>query len=51
MKILPNLIKKVSSKGGTTEAAFNVFEENKVNVSIQDAIMAAYNRAVELGSK
>ncbi len=45
------LIKKVSSKGGTTEAAFNVFEENKVNVSIQDAIMAAYNRAVELGTK
>lgn len=41
-------IKKVSSRGGTTEAAFSVFEAKEVDSSLQEALMAAYKRAKEL---
>ncbi len=44
-------IAKVSSKGGTTEAAINVFNENEVHDKIIKGMNAAYHRAVELGNK
>jgi pyrroline-5-carboxylate reductase len=44
-----DLIKKVASKGGTTEAALKVFEEFQLDKTIHKALYAAYNRAVELG--
>lgn len=43
-------INKVCSKGGTTIAAINTFEENNVKADIKKGIFAAYNRAVELGN-
>jgi pyrroline-5-carboxylate reductase len=42
------LITHVASKGGTTEAALQVFEERGVSSSIIEAIIAAEKRAVEL---
>ena len=42
-------IAKVSSKGGTTEAAINSYRDNKVHKDIIDGAKAAFNRAVELG--
>lgn len=43
-------MKKVASKGGTTEAALDSMEENKVRDLIQEAAYAAFKRAVELGN-
>jgi pyrroline-5-carboxylate reductase len=43
-------IKKVASKGGTTEQALKVFNEKSVENSIIKAVQAANNRALELGS-
>lgn len=43
-------IDRVCSKGGTTIAAINSFEENNVKESIKKGAYAAYNRAVELGN-
>lgn len=43
-------IKKVASRGGTTEAALNVLKSNTVNSNIESALFAAYNRAKELGN-
>jgi pyrroline-5-carboxylate reductase len=43
-------IKKVASKGGTTEQALNVFDKNSVKDAIVEAVNAANNRALELGS-
>lgn len=42
-------IKRVSSKGGTTEAAMRSFRENEVGADIVTGAKAAYDRAVELG--
>lgn len=42
------LIKKVKSKGGTTEAALNVFQKKNFNIIVKDAVNAAYKRAGEL---
>ncbi len=42
-------IAKVSSKGGTTEAAINSYRNNKVHKDIIDGAKAAFNRAIELG--
>ncbi|MBU2952098.1 pyrroline-5-carboxylate reductase [Tamlana agarivorans] len=42
---------RVASKGGTTRAALNSMEDNKVNVLIRDAAYAAFNRAIELGQE
>ncbi len=41
-------ISKVSSKGGTTEAAFNRLKEREVHDALQQAYINAYNRAQEL---
>ena len=43
-----NLRKKVTSKGGTTEAAFKVLEAKKVNETIIEAVKAAEKRSTEL---
>ncbi len=43
-------IKKVASKGGTTESALKVFENNYLNKVIIEAVLAANKRAEELGS-
>ena len=42
-------IKKVASKGGTTEAALKVFQSTTVNQDIRNGAKAAFDRAVELG--
>ena len=42
-------ISRVASKGGTTRAALDSFEKNKVGEKIIEAAIAAYERAVELG--
>ncbi|MDO6758799.1 pyrroline-5-carboxylate reductase [Tamlana sp. 2_MG-2023] len=42
---------RVASKGGTTRAALNSLEDNKVDVLIRDAAYAAFNRAIELGEE
>jgi len=44
-------IAKVSSKGGTTEAAIKTFNKHKVHEDIMRGAKAALNRAVELGKK
>ena len=43
-------IKRVSSKGGTTEAAMRSFKENRVEEDIITGAQAALNRAIELGA-
>jgi pyrroline-5-carboxylate reductase len=43
------LIKAVMSKGGTTEAAFKVFEQEELAGTLERAITAASVRAAELG--
>lgn len=44
-----DLIKKVASKGGTTESAFKIFEEKNLTQNIQEGAFNAYKRALELG--
>ena len=44
------LRRQVSSKGGTTEKALQVFEENGLQDIVRKAIRAAYDRAKELGN-
>jgi len=48
---LDEMIKAVASKGGTTEAALNTFEEKKVGESIKTALKAAEKRAKELSKE
>jgi pyrroline-5-carboxylate reductase len=43
-------IKKVASKGGTTERALQVFEKESLENAIVEAVKAANQRALELGS-
>jgi pyrroline-5-carboxylate reductase len=43
-------IKKVASKGGTTESALRIFQETQLKEAIVKAIHSANNRAIELGS-
>jgi len=45
------LVQKVASKGGTTEAALRVFEKNGLSRIVEEAARAAYNRAQELNEK
>jgi pyrroline-5-carboxylate reductase len=45
------LRKNVTSKGGTTEAALNVFEEEKLAERFRRAVEAASHRATELGEE
>lgn len=42
------LIQAVMSKGGTTEAAFQVFKEGRLNETLEAGIIAASSRAAEL---
>ncbi|WP_242155083.1 pyrroline-5-carboxylate reductase [Aestuariivivens sediminis] len=42
-------MKRVASKGGTTQAALDSMEDNNINELIKEAAFAAFNRAVELG--
>lgn len=44
-------MKRVSSKGGTTQAALDSLIDNNVQQLIHDAAYAAFNRAVELGKE
>jgi pyrroline-5-carboxylate reductase len=46
-----NWMNRVASKGGTTRAALDKLEENKVRELIQEAANAAFKRAVELGKE
>lgn len=49
-KLSPNgWMKRVASKGGTTQAALDSLDDNNVKDLIHDAAYAAFNRAVELG--
>ncbi len=43
-------IARVRSRGGTTEAALNVFNDKNLHSSIQAGLKAAFDRAVELGN-
>ena len=43
-------IKKVASRGGTTEAALDSFESNQVNLHLEEGTNAALKRAKELGN-
>lgn len=47
-KSLDELIQAVASKGGTTEAAFNVFNERQMGDALIDGILRAEARASEL---
>lgn len=42
-------IQRVASKGGTTEAALRVFDQQQMAATIQQGIVAAFARAEELG--
>ncbi|MFT6827904.1 MAG: pyrroline-5-carboxylate reductase [Roseivirga sp.] len=42
-------MKKVASKGGTTQAALDSLDDNNVKQLIHDAAYSAFNRAIELG--
>ena len=42
------LVKKVASKGGTTEAALSVFNENNVKGAIKEGIKKAKKRSEEI---
>ena len=46
-----SLRKKVTSKGGTTEAALNVLDSHKVKEHLMDAVRAAAQRSKELSTK
>jgi pyrroline-5-carboxylate reductase len=49
-KNLDELIQSVASKGGTTEAALQILNTNKVSENIVSALMAAEKRAKELAN-
>ena len=42
------LVSRVASKGGTTEAALRVFQKKGFGRVVQDAVKAAYKRSIEL---
>ncbi|MCU0355734.1 MAG: pyrroline-5-carboxylate reductase [Cytophagales bacterium] len=42
-------IRRVASKGGTTEAALKVFLENQVEEDVREAMQSAFRRSQELG--
>ncbi len=47
---LSSLINQVQSKGGTTEAGLISFEKNGIEAIVKQAMIEAYNRAVELST-
>lgn len=44
-------IQKVSSKGGTTEAAFNTFHNDALHLKFQDGLKSAFKRAEDLSEE
>jgi pyrroline-5-carboxylate reductase len=44
-----DLMKRVASKGGTTEAAFRIFNEREIEPHIMEGLFGAFNRSQELG--
>lgn len=44
-------MKKVASKGGTTQAALDSMDDNNVGELIKEAAFAAFDRAVEMGKE
>jgi pyrroline-5-carboxylate reductase len=42
------LIQKVASKGGTTEAALQYLRQHKTDLTFQEALRRAYRRAQDL---
>jgi pyrroline-5-carboxylate reductase len=46
-----DLRSKVTSKGGTTEAALKIFEENNFNKIIKDAIKGARKKSIDISNK
>jgi pyrroline-5-carboxylate reductase len=42
------LIQKVASKGGTTEAALQYLRQHKTDLTFQEALRCAYRRAQDL---
>jgi pyrroline-5-carboxylate reductase len=46
-----DLMKKVASRGGTTEAAFRIFDGRHLDHHIVEGLRSAYKRSVELGRK
>ena len=48
---LTNEIVKVSSKGGTTEKAIDVFKQKKLDAVIKQAIKSAHKRSKELSKQ
>ncbi len=44
-------IDRVTSKGGTTHAAMETFKKNNVDTHVKESVVAAYNRAQELGKQ
>lgn len=48
---LERLIQDVSSKGGTTEQAIDIFEKKKLNEIIKEAVIAAYKRSKKIGGE
>ena len=51
VKNLENLIKQVTSKGGTTEVALKFFKKKKFEKIWEQSVMSAFKRAVELSKK
>ncbi len=45
---IEELIKKITSKGGTTEAGLKTFKKNKISQSLSEVITSAKNRSEEL---
>lgn len=48
---MQGFVKKVASKGGTTEAAIKVFKKRGLERIVKDAVEAAFNRSQRLGSR
>ncbi len=44
-----DLMRRVASKGGTTEAAFRVFDEQNLEPGIMEGLYSAFRRSLELG--
>ena len=44
-----DLMKRVASKGGTTEAAFRIFNETGIDPNIKEGMFNAFRRSQELG--
>ena len=45
---IKDLRSKVTSKGGTTEAALQIFEKNEFSKIIKNAIKAARKKSIEI---